>query len=253
MKKGEDLMRFILSVFFIICFTGSALAMNHSGTDNAIEIEYGYPDQSIFVASVDDKGHPTSPMMRLVEVLMERANLSWRAIPYPAKRLFYNLQNGKTNFSILVKASSLQDSCLFSREPIYTTSLSLYYFGGKQPITSKEDLVGKKIITIRGYSYAELLSFIEDPGNRITNVVAGTHRAAFEMLKAGRADYLLDYTSAAGDILSKKTDLDIRFSPLRQLDIFLVLSKSHPNARQLMRKMEDIIATLDVEEILLNQ
>jgi len=241
------------SVCLIFCLTGSALAMNYSNTVKPVEIEYGYPNQSIFVASIDDKGHPISPMMHLVEVLMERVGLSWRAIPYPAKRLFYNLQNGITNFSILVRASSLQDSCLFSREPLYTTSLSLYYLRGRQKITSKEGLVGKKIITIRGYSYADLLSFIEHPTNRITNVVAGTHRAAFEMLKAGRADYVLDYASAASDILSKRADMDIETSPLRQLDIFLVLSKSYPNAQQLMKRLEDVAATLDVEAILFKQ
>lgn len=243
-------MRFILCVSLVFIFIGSGQASGHSITDKAMEIEYGYPDQSIFEASLDYKGHPTTPVTRLVEILMTHAGLSWHASPYPAKRLFHNLRSGITNFSILVKATSLQDSCIFSRNPIYTTHLNFYYLPSSPPIASKEEMVGKKIITIRGYSYADLRSFIEDPANRITNVVAGTHRAAFEMLKVGRANYLLDYASAAGDILSSSPNLDIRSTSIGLLDIFLVLSKSYPDAQQLMRKLEDIVGKLDVESIL---
>jgi polar amino acid transport system substrate-binding protein len=246
-------MHFLLCVLLVFLFTGTGLATGHSNTDKTVEIEYGYPDQSIFEASLNYKGYPTTPVTRLVEILMAHAGLSWHATPYPAKRLFHNLRSGITNFSILVKATSLQDSCIFSRDPIYTTHLNFYYLSGSPPIASKEEMVGKKIITIRGYSYADLRTFIEDPSNRITNVVAGTHRAAFEMLKAGRANYLLDYASAAGDILSSSPNLDIRSTPIGLLDIFLVLSKSYPDVQQLMRKLEEIVDTLDVEAILLKK
>lgn len=217
---------------------------------NSVEIEYGYPDQSIFVAVINDKGQPDTPMTLVAEALMTRAGLSWHAMPYPARRLFDNLRNGTTNFSILVRASSLLDSCIFSKHPIYTTKLNVYYKSDKPPITSRENLSGKHIITIRGYSYGGLLKFISDPDNKIINEVTSTHKAAFEMLKDNRADYLVDYASAADDILSKSPIKGIRSTPIKQLDIFLVLSKSHPGAEKLMIKLEKIAAGLDVNEIL---
>ncbi len=138
-------MRSLLCVLLIFIFTGNGLTAGLSGVGERTDIEYGYPDQSIFVASIDNEGQLTSPMISLVEALMERADLSWHATAYPAKRLFYNLHSGITNFSILVKAPSLEDCCVFSREPIYTASLNLYFLSDKPPIASKEEMVGKKL------------------------------------------------------------------------------------------------------------
>lgn len=243
---------FRYSVASLLRLTGALGALLLAGVAGAQApvIEYGYPDQSVFVATTNAKGQPDSPMTRLAEVLMERAGLSWRAVPYPAPRLFSNLQNGATNFSILVRGSSLESCCIFSRKPVYSTTLNVYSVGDKPPVKSKEDLVGKSIITIRGYSYAGLLKFISDPANRIDNQAAGTHKAAFEMLKAGRADYAVDYASAAGDILAESPVANLRANPIDQLDIYLVLSKTYPEAEKLMARLEDIVRTLDVDTLL---
>ena len=220
-----------------------------AGTGRA-RIEYGYPDQSIFVAAVNDAGHAETPMKRVAEALMTRAGVPWHAVPYPARRLFDNLNKGITDFSILVRASSLKDSCIFSRKPIYSTSLNIYYLGEKPPIRSREDLAGKSLFTIRGYSYAGLRQFIRDPANRVMNEIAGTHKAAFAMLKNDRADYLMDYASAADDILSENPMPGIRSTSIDQLDIFLVLSKSYPDAEEFMAELETIAAGLDIPAIL---
>ncbi len=241
---------FILISSILLLFLNDGFAKDDKKHDNALEIEYGYPDQSIFVATTNDKGHPDSPMKLVAAALMKRAGLSWHAMPYPAKRLFDNLKNGTTNFSILVRAASLAECCIFSEKPVYSTTLNVYSIGDEPAIASRMDLIGKHIITIRGYSYAGLRKFISDPVNKITNEIAGTHKAAFEMLKDQRADYLLDYASAAHDILSKNPIKGIQSTPINQLDIFLVLSKSYPDAENLMIKLEKIASTLDINAIL---
>lgn len=234
-------------VIIIFLFLDNCFAKD--GKD-IVEIEYGYPSQSIFVATVNDKGQPDTPMTLVAEELMKRAELPWHAMPYPAKRLFKNLKTGTTNFSILVRASSLKDSCIFSKKPIYNTKLNAYYIGDKIPIKSKEDLAGKHIITIRGYSYGGLRKFILDPANHITFEETSTHKSAFEMLSANRADYLIDYASAAGDILKLHPIKGIKSNSLSQLDIYLVLSKSYPDAEGLMEKLEKIAETMNIREIL---
>lgn len=220
---------------------------------NIAEIEYGYPSQSIFVATINDKGQPDTPMTLVADEIMKRAGLTWHAMPYPARRLFDNLKNGKTNFSILVRASSLKDSCIFSKNPIYNTTLNAYYIGNKSPIKTKEDLIGKHVITIRGYSYGGLRKFISDPANNVVYEDASTHKAAFEMLSDNRADYLIDYASAANDILAAHPVKGLKANALSKLDIFLVLSKSYPDAETLMVKLEKIVEAMDINEILQNQ
>lgn len=47
--------------------------------ESSVDIEYGYPDQSIFAAAINDKGQPGTPMTVLAEALLTRAGLSWIA------------------------------------------------------------------------------------------------------------------------------------------------------------------------------
>ena len=231
-------------------FSAVTFAAGNPAPRSAVsEIEYGYPEQSIFVASTNAKGQPDSPMNWLAEALMERAGIPIRAVPYPAARMFDNLKNGTTHFSILVKASTLDGCCLLSRQPVYSTQLNVYSIGNTPAVKSKEDLIGKSVITIRGYSYAGLLKYISDPANKVNIQVAGTHHAAFEMLRAGRADYVIDYASAANSIISENPISQLRTSRLDTLDIYLILAKTYPDAEKLMARLEEIVSTLNVPEI----
>ncbi len=234
---------------FTLCVLTLIVPVDSHAADN-IDIKYGYPNQSIFVATINGKEQPTTPMLFVADELFKRANLTWRATAYPAKRLFNNFKNGKTNFSILVRASSLLDSCIFSKKPVYSTTLNLYYIGNKTPITKKEDLSGTRVATIRGYSYGKLRKFIEDPKNNITNEVTNTHSSALRMLELGRVDYVLDYASAAEDIIAENSISNLQSNTLSQLKIFLVLSKSYPNANELMNRLETIAESMDVNEII---
>ncbi len=234
-------------VFYVVTLF---ISLNSYAIDNKIDIKYGYPNQSIFVATVNGKEQPTTPMLFVADELFKRADLTWRATAYPAKRLFRNFKDGNTNFSILVRASSLIDSCLFSKKPVYTTNLNIYYIGDKPPILSKEDLKGTRLATIRGYSYGKLRKFISDSKNNINNEVVNTHSGAFRMLKLGRVDYVLDYASAAEDIISENSISNIRSNTLSELKIFLVLSKSYPNAEHLMSRLETIAESIDVNKII---
>lgn len=240
------------TIFIVIMLLPGILTAEKtkSSKDALTPIEYGFPDQSIFVATTDSDNNPDSPMKRLAAILMEKSGIPWKATAYPAKRLFRNLKSGSTNFSILVRASSLKECCLFSKNPVYSTTLNIYTLGDNPLIKSKQELVGKSVITIRGYSYAGLLKFISDPKNNILIHPTGTHQAAFKMLKNRRADYLLDYESAASFILAENPIKNIKSSPISRLDIYLVLSKSYPDAEKTMNKLETIAESLDVPAIL---
>lgn len=236
----------IYTLFFFFILNSYAL----ENTETYPQIKYGYPNQSIFVAKVNGKEQPITPMLFIAKELFKRAGLSYKATAYPAKRLFRNLKNGETNFTILVKASSLLDDFIFSSKPVYTTSLNVYYIGDKPPILEKEDFVRTHLVTIRGYSYGKLGKFINDPLNSVVKEVTDTHSSAFKMLKLGRADYVLDYASAAQDIIVKSSIDKLRSNTISDLDIYLVLSKSYPNAQELMHKLEAILESMNIEEVM---
>lgn len=216
----------------------------------AQDIEYGYPEQSIFLVGRDAQGRVDSPMLHLARALLDRAGVRWRAASYPAARLYRNLQDGTTNFAILVRSPAVDACCLVGRIPVFRTVLGVYYLGEHPPVKRREDLAGRSVITVAGYNYAGLLAFVNDPANRIRNEAAPGHRAAFDLLAARRADYLLDYASAASDLLAAAPIDGLRMDPLERVEIFLVLSRSYPDAEAFLARLEAIVRTLRIEEVL---
>ena len=116
------------------------------------EIEYASPDQSVWTTRVNAQGEPDNPLLRVAEALFSKAGVPWHSKSYPAARLFKYLQSGVVQFSMLVKATGLQECCLFSRKPVAIAEIRAYRRAGTAPIRVTEDLAGKQVITIRGYS-----------------------------------------------------------------------------------------------------
>src|SRR6185369_14182122 len=101
------------------------------------------------------------------------------------------------------------------------------------------------IITIRGYSYSGLIDYINDPRNRIVNEVASTHDAAFDMLLAGRADYVLNYDSSASVTLAARPIDRLRQDTIERVQTHIVLSKNYPNAEKVMARFEVILKSIN--------
>ena len=73
-SRSRQVVFFSLITFILIFFRSYGLAEDGKiSGKNVVEIEYGYPDQSIFVATINDKGQPDTPMTYLAEALMTRA------------------------------------------------------------------------------------------------------------------------------------------------------------------------------------
>ncbi|WP_236686290.1 substrate-binding periplasmic protein [Paramagnetospirillum magnetotacticum] len=201
----------------------------------------------MWTTRLDSRGEPDNPLLRLAVPLFQRAGVTWRARGLPAARLFEYLRDGQTDFSILVRGVSLDKCCLISKRPVAGTELRVYRRKDLRPITGKEGLIGKDVITIHGYTYGGLLAFIKDPANRIANNGTVSHESAFAMLERGRADYLLDYAGPAQEVLADHPIRDVEFDVLDRLDAHLVLNRSYPDAEALMAKLEAIASELKIE------
>ncbi len=212
------------------------------------EIEYVYPDQSVWTARRNQTGEPDNPLLHMAATLFAKAGIPWRAKSYPAARMYEYLQNGTAEFSMLVKAPALEECCLVSARPVAGTELRIYRRAGQAPIRARTDLAGRGVITILGYSYAGLLSFIQNPANRIDNNAATTHEAAFAMLDRGRAEYLVDYAGPAAEVLAAHPVKDLQYDVIGRLEVYLVLSRSYPDAAAVMTKLEAIAETLHRDE-----
>jgi hypothetical protein len=211
----------------------------------APEIEYAYPDQSVWTTAVDELGRPANPLLRLAKVMFAEAGLPWHGAPYPAARMFSALRDGPANFSMLVKAPALDACCLVSRAPVAGTELHVYWVGDTPPVARREDLAGHTLILVHGYSYGQWANFLADPGNRIDASRVHKHQAAFAMLAEGRGDYVLDYAGPAEEVLAERPIPGIHHTVLDRLDVHLVLTRRTAEAERLMARLEAIAAGLD--------
>ncbi len=211
-------------------------------------IEYVYPDQSVWTTKTDASGVLDNPLLRLADQLFQTLGREWIAKPYPANRMFQKLETGESNFSMLVRAPRLFDSCIFSTQPVVSTELRVYRSEGSSPIGSKEDLKGEKVITIRGYSYGKIGKYLRDTENNVVIFEAARHEAAFGMLANGRAKYLLDYKGPSEEVLQDNPIPGVASDTLKKLGVYLVLSKTYPDASKFMEKMEKTANTIDVTQ-----
>lgn len=208
-------------------------------------IEYAYPDQSVWTTKVDEQGVLKNPLLHVAEELFAQLNLEWSAKPYPAARMFERLERGDSNFSMLVKAPRLLDSCNFSKEPIVFTELRVYRKANVPAIETKEDLQGKSVIVIHGYSYGGIGKYVRDKTNNVLTFEAKRHESAFNMLAYNRADYLLDYMGPSDEVLTDQPIPGVTYDTLTRLNVYLVLIKDYPDSEAMMRRMEHAASTID--------
>lgn len=213
-------------------------------------IRYAYPSQLILSTLKNENGEDNNPLLRLAKALTKQAGFDFESASYPAARMFFLIDKGLANFSILVNSPSLEKCCLTGKSPLLTTELRIYHKNDTAKITSVEALAGKRIITIRGYSYGQLKPFLNDPTNNISIAPTIEHRSAFSMLDKGRADYVLDYKQPSIEALQQRPIQGIQFETIQQIDIYLVLHRSFPNAPQVLAEFEKILNTMDIEKIL---
>ena len=241
-----------LKTIFIVALLSEILVAVAPGLvkaeDSRPAIEYVYPDQSVWTSRVDADGVLANPLHPFVETLLSRMQLAWSARAYPAERLFRRLEHGESNFSILVKAPRLMESCIFSKTPVTFTELRVYRKTKSPAVIAKEGLKRKSVIAILGYSYGNIAQYLSEPDNGIEVHSAKTHDSAFQMLTHGRAEYLLDYSGPSDEILAWRPHDHVVHDVLERLDVYLVLSKNYPDAEQMMENMETVPATIDVSQ-----
>jgi len=221
--------------------------------DEVPVLVYGYPDVSVWTTQRNTEGLLENPLLKLANAMFNEAGIQWNSKPYPAKRLFKYLKEGIVPFSMLVRAPSLQECCLFSEQPVTSTELRIYRRTGTPPTTSLADLSGKRVIMIRGYSYGGVGKYIRDAANGIEVQEATSHVAAFQLFERNRGDYVVDYMGPAEEVLTSQAIDNTVYDVFKQLEVFLVLSRSYPNASEILKKLENIVANLDVPRIMNSQ
>ena len=175
----------------------------------------------------------------MITKILKRASIDYVAKDYPPKRLYKNMADGKTDIWVGVKEVPVYEGKIIHSDfPIFQIELRVYTIGDKELPSVKEELRLKNIITIRGYSYGGMIKFLEDPENKISTNPTNSHKSALLKLKAGRADYLLDYKYPVLRELETTEVNNLKYNTLVKIPLYIMVSKKTQKADEILHRME---------------
>lgn len=206
---------------------------------NAEALQVGYLEFPPFTFTNDEK-KPDGIFVNITEHILNTAQLSYNIKKYPPARLYSDVAKGDVHIWPGIKGvPAHKDTTLASESTVFKITLNVYSIGDKSPIQSKDDLKGKNIIVLRGYSYGGLIKFLEDPNNNIQiKGKVNSHESAFKMLTKQRADYVLDYKYPSDKVLKNLDIPRLTHTTISVLPAQWIVSKATPNA-------EDVVKILD--------
>ncbi|MFW6415000.1 MAG: substrate-binding periplasmic protein [Thermodesulfobacteriota bacterium] len=175
----------------------------------------------------------------VLKKIMDEVGEEYNFKGYPPKRLYKNVATGKTDIWLGTAGKGIyDDKVLRSPEKILNIYMMAYSVGDTPPIESLADFKGKSIIKIHGYNYKGVSEYFENPDNNIEVNGARSHKKGVQMLKRGRADYLVDYKVPAEKAFNEVSGIDdLQRSQLQEVGIYFNISNKTPNNSELMDKI----------------
>lgn len=227
MKTSLLLLLFLLST----CSSGYS-------QDIDIPLKVGYFDFP-GLTYTDVNGKPAGFVNDITIKVLENTNLKYTIERYPAARFYEYLSDGKINiFNGLSSIPSVHSSCVSSKTPLFPLEMRVYHTSDKKVITKKEDLISHSVILVRGFTYKDWGAWIRDPNNKVIFYETDSHKAAFEMLKRGRAEYLLNYKYIDEEVLQSTKIPDLVIKSLFIWYCYFNINKDTPNAESILKQLE---------------
>lgn len=184
-------------------------------------------------------GKPAGIYPAIIEAAFKRMNVPVALQAEPWKRAIQDLDAGTAGVGGIYKTPERERKYDFS-EPIYSEKL-MVYSSRKNPVnfTRLDDLKGKRVGTIRGWSYGD-----EFDGARKANAFTVDETASdtqnFMKLDQGRVDAVVAISEAGNALLAKYKTIAAAAVPLTQNPTYLAFAKS-ANQGALLRQFNEAV------------
>lgn len=207
------------------------------------QMTVGYTDFPPFTYQ-DDNGNATGffhqPVIQILKEAGFDVNKDFRFVFEPSSRLYKDILSGDVALNVGIPTTpALQGKVFVGQFPVVNIIIKAYWIGGKQPVTTKDEFIGKSIIVIKGYSYAGLITYLMDPAQECVINEANTHESALKMLQSGMGDYLLDYSAPIDVALEKKYVDGLKSATLAIIPTYFIISKAVPEGEALMNQINN--------------
>lgn len=209
-------------------------------SDRIIKVGYfEYPG----LTYTDANGKPAGFVNEITMKTLEHAGIEYTMTSYPAARFFEYISQGKIDlFNGLRSIEAVSKAMISGKINVFPLNMRVYSLPGAKIIKKKEDLKGHTVILVRGFTYKDWGKWIRDKANGVSFYETETHEAAFEMLKRGRGDYLLNYKYIDDECLKKiRIPNVVIMAPSEDIQWYCSfnVSRTTPHAGQILHKIED--------------
>jgi polar amino acid transport system substrate-binding protein len=203
---------------------------------------YEFPPYSY----TDNQGQPQGAILRLSKRLLEHAGYSAELRSYPSARLYNALQDGSVQvWPGAPGKMELREHTLETRTPLGEIVLNLYFRRDTLMPRLPEDLKGRGVIMITGYTYWHSINqMLNNPQLAVQQHRTATHTAALEMLQRRRADFLIDYQTPVELARRRLGMAELPFVQLQRIPLKLIVSSHAPGAAALRDALDRAYAEL---------
>lgn len=194
----------------------------------------------------DSQGRPQGAILRLTERLLAHAGYRAEVRAYPSARLYSDLRDGRVHIWPGAPGKpELAEDTLETRTQVGEIVLNLYFRRDTLLPRIPEDLQGRGMILISGYTYWQPTNaLLDDPALAIQQHRTGSHTAALEMLQRRRGDFLLDYQTPVEQARRRLGMAELPFVQLQRLPLKLIVSRRAPDAEALRDALDRAYAEL---------
>jgi polar amino acid transport system substrate-binding protein len=224
----------------VACFSivmALVFAVNAQGDDFVLKVGYfDFPG----LTYVDKNGKPAGLVNGITAKTLDNAKIAYTMTNYPAARCYDYLAKGKIHlFNGLSSVPIVKASSISGKVTLFPLEMRIYHREDREEVTQKEQLTGRSVILLRGFTYKDWGAWIRDKSNRVNYYETNTHGAAFKMLQRNRADYLLNYKYIGEDYLEKFPIPNLVITPLFRWHCSFNINKTTPNAAALLKRLEE--------------
>lgn len=247
MSKFQSLLR---SVSFATALSVCLAPVAHGADPSVIRGSFiEFPP----LAYTTDDGQVKGSFIDLAEDVAARAgyDIHWQELPI--ERVYRYLENG--SIDMWLGTAGVPELQPYTHETDFHTGsvrLNAYSREGAAPISGVEDLQGKRVILIRGYTYWRILDHLKDDPDTVVTV-APSHRSAVRMLAFKRGDYLINFQSPMDNILEDHPLPGLRRDSLLSWPLTLVFSQMAPGTDRMIEDLNSAWRAMQEEAEIIEQ
>ncbi len=220
-----------------VLFCGFSHAATANDTRPLVRVGYyEFPPYSY----TDSQGRPSGAILQLTQRLLEHAGYRSELRSYPSTRLYKGLQDGSVQvWPGAPDKVQLREHTLESRTQLGEIMLNLYYRRDTPAPRLPDDLQGRGVIMISGYTYWQPINqMFDNPQLAVQQHRTGTHTAALQMLQRRRGDFLLDYERPVEQARQSLGMAELPFIQLQRIPLKLIVSRHAPEAEALLDALD---------------